>query len=110
MYYTCDKPDKFLPEVTEALVAFENQSIGQSHSIEATAAKLFEAGEPAMAHEVLTRYSSQRAVDAMNLGDSLLGSVEARYRLLYGYRAPSEPAMSGLFGRKAVVGCVEPLE
>jgi dipeptidase len=110
MYYTCDKPDKFLPEVTEALVAFENQSIVQSRSIEATAAKLFEVGEPAMAHEVLTRYSSQRALDAMNLGDSLLGSVEARYRLLYGYRAPSDPTMSGLFGRKAVVGCVEPLE
>ena len=30
MYYTCDKPEKFLPEVTEALVAFENQSIARN--------------------------------------------------------------------------------
>jgi dipeptidase len=109
MYYTCDRPDKFLPEVTEALVAFENQSIDQSRSVEAAAAKLFGVGEPAMAHDVLTRYSSQRALDAMNLGGSLLGSVEARYRLLYGYRAPSDATMSGHLARKALVGCVEPL-
>jgi dipeptidase len=109
MYYTCDKPGKFLPEVTEALVAFENQSIEQARSIEATAAKLFDVNEPGMARGVLTIYSSQRALDGLSLGDSLLASVEARYRLLYGYRAPTGTVMSGLGGRDAVVGCVDPL-
>jgi dipeptidase len=109
MYYTCDKPAKFLPEVTEALVAFENQSIDQARGIEATAEKLIDVNEPGMAHGVLTNYSSQRALDGLSLGDSLLASVEARYRLLYGYRAPTGTVMSGLLDRDAVVGCVKPL-
>jgi dipeptidase len=109
MYYTCDKPEKFLPEVTEALTAFENQSIAQSRGIEAEATKLFDVGEPAMARQVLTNYSGQRALDALHLGDALLASIEARHRLLYGYRAPQEARMSGLGARNSVVGCVEPL-
>lgn len=89
MYYTCDKPEKFLPEVTEALAAFENQSISQSAVIEARAAKLFDVGESEMAEGTLTQYSEERAKDALSLGDALLGSIEARHRLLYGYRAPT---------------------
>jgi dipeptidase len=95
MYYTCDKPSKFLPEVTEALQAFENQSISQTASVEAKAAKLFSIGEAEMARDTLTNYSSQRAMDALDLGDALLGSIEARHRLLYGYRAPVGTEMSG---------------
>lgn len=109
MYYTCDKPDKFLPEVTEALRAFEDQSIAQSRKIEATAAKLFDVNEADMARDVLTNYASQRALDGLNLGDSLLASVEARYRLLFGYRAPAGTTMSENSGRDTVVGCTKPL-
>ena len=106
MYYTCDKPDKFLPEVTEALTAFEDQSIAESGAIEARAAKLFAVGEPAMARDVLTSYSNRRALDALHLGEALLASIEARHRLLYGYRAPKNPQMSGPDDdRAAVVGC-----
>ena len=105
MYYTCDKPDAFLPEVTQALTAFEDNSIVQAHSIEATAAKLFEVNEPNMAQEVLTSYSNQRALDGLNLGDALLASVEARYRLLYGYRAPKGSAMSDYVGPDIPVQC-----
>src|SRR6516162_10164287 len=95
MYYTCDKPDKFLPEVTEALTAFEDQSIAASSAVEARAAKLFAVGDPAMARDVLTSYSNRRALDALHLGEALLASIEARHRLLYGYRAPKNPQMSG---------------
>jgi dipeptidase len=94
MYYTCDKPEKFLPEVAEALTAFENQSIGQSKMIEATAAKLYSIGEAQMGDEILTDYSNRRAADALDLGDALLGSIETRHRLLYGYRVPVNPDMS----------------
>jgi hypothetical protein len=96
MYYTCDKPEKFLPEVTEALTAFENQSIAQSKAVETRAAKLYGVGEDQMANDTLTDYSSRRAADALSLGDALLGSVEARHRLLYGYRAPTGADMSTL--------------
>jgi len=94
MYYTCDKPEKFLPEVSEALTAFEDQSMAQSKAIEATAAKLYSVGEEGMGTDVLTNYSSRRAADALALGDALLGSIEARHRLLYGYRPPGGTGMS----------------
>jgi dipeptidase len=94
MYYTCDKPEKFLPEVSEALTAFEDQSIAQSTAIEATAEKLYGVGAQRMGADVLTNYSGRRAADALTLGANLLGSIEARHRLLYGYRAPAGPDVS----------------
>ena len=45
MYYICDKPEKFLPEVTEALAAFEDQSIAAMEAVERQANTLFAAGE-----------------------------------------------------------------
>jgi len=94
MYYTCDKPEKFLPEVSEAITTFENQSMEQSRRIEATATKLYSVGETQMGVDVLTNYSTRRAADALSLGNALLGSIEARHRLLYGYRAPVSAEMS----------------
>jgi dipeptidase len=106
MYYTCDKPGKFLPEVTEALTAFEDQSIAATSGVEQMANKLFAAGNEEMAREVLTGYSNQRAMDALHLGEALLGSIEARHRLLYGYRPPKHEPMSGSDDeREALVGC-----
>ena len=37
MYFTCDRKDKFLPEVTEAITAFEDQLIADQAAIEQTA-------------------------------------------------------------------------
>jgi hypothetical protein len=55
---------------------------------------------------VLTAYSNQRAMDALHLGEALLGSIEARHRLLFGYRAPQRESMSGLDeDRETLVGC-----
>ena len=106
MYYTCDKPEKFLPEVTEALTAFENQSIAGTGAVERQASTLFAAGEAGLAREALTNYSNQRAMDALHLGEALLGSIEVRHRLLYGYRAPKEGQMSqSEDDREALVGC-----
>jgi dipeptidase len=106
MYYTCDKPEKFLPEVTEALVAFENQSIAEIPVVEGRAEKLFVAGAADMARDEFTTYSNQRALDALRLGEALLASIEARHRLLYGYRAPVQDQMSGSDDdRDALVGC-----
>jgi Peptidase family C69 len=106
MYYTCDQPEKFLPEVTEALTAFEDQSIAQVAAIVHQADTLQAAGEPAMARETLTAYSNGRALAALGLGRSLLGSIEARHRLLFGYRAPKEAVMHQTDDqREALVGC-----
>ena len=109
MYYACDKPEKFLPEVTEALTAFENQSIAESSSIEARAGKLFAAHEPEMARAILTDYSTQRSNEGLKLGSALLLSIEARHQLLYGFRAPKDSRMSMPQSREDEVGCVQPL-
>jgi len=110
MYYTCDKPDKFLPEVREALAAFENESIRAIAVVEARADQLYAAGAREMAQEELTAYSQRRALEALRLGEALLGSIEARHRLLYGYRAPVRDEMSQSDDdRDALVGCAKPL-
>jgi dipeptidase len=109
MYYTCDKPDKFLPEVTEALAAFENQSIAEAPMVESRARKLFAVHEPEMARALLTAYTTQRAQEGLTLGRALLGSIEARHRLLFGFREPQESRMSVPQARDEEVGCVKPL-
>lgn len=90
MYYTCDAPARFLPEVTEALTAFENRSIDQAAAIEERATVLLEAEEPEMARAVIDDYSSVRARAALALGEDLLGSIEARHRLLEGSKLPAD--------------------
>ncbi len=109
MYYTCDQPEKFLPEVTEALAAFENASIAESSRVESRARRLLEVHEPEMARAVLTDYSTQRAGEGLALGKALLGSIEARHRLLFGYREPKDFRMSAPQSRDDEVGCAAPL-
>lgn len=96
MYYTCEHPQKFLPEVTEALTAFENRLIAEQPGVETTAEALFKAGERMQALEQLTRHSERAGQDALALGHALLGSIEARTALLYGLRRPSGEPMSGM--------------
>lgn len=90
MYYTCDAPKRFYPEVTETLTAFENVSINDRPKIEARALALFNAGKPEMARDVLDTYSIDRERAALDLGKRLVGSIEVRHRLLVGYRAPKD--------------------
>lgn len=96
MYYTCARPAKFLPEVTEALTAFEDRLAAGQASLEASARALDAAGRPDLARELITRYAHTQAEDALELGRALLGSIEARTRLLYGIRVPTGDEMSRL--------------
>lgn len=96
MYYTCERPDRFLPEVTEALTAFENRMIDEQTDLEETAITLLDAGKPELASQVVTRYAHERAEEALAIGAALLGSIEMRTRLLYGVREPQTDEMSRL--------------
>lgn len=91
MYYTCDAPELFLDEVTQALTAFEDQSIGARDGVEKHALALYQAGMPSMARQVLDDYTSSRARAALELGTALLASIETRHRLLVGERPPVDP-------------------
>ena len=96
MYYTCDHPDKFLPEVTEALTAFENRLIREQETVVDTAGTLFAAGHDDLARSYLTAYSQQRAAEGLRLGNALLASIEARTAVLFGFRQPETDVMSRL--------------
>ena len=96
MYYTCDHPKRFLPEVNEALTAFENRLIAEQDAVAETAALLLAAGKRDLALEYLTDYSERAGQDALKLGHALLGSIEARTELLFGLRRPEGDTMSGV--------------
>jgi hypothetical protein len=96
MYFTCDHPEKFLPEVTEALTAFEDQLIRERAIVEKTSDALFESEHEDLALEYLTGYTSNAAATALELGNNLLASIEARTRLLYGLRQPEGEETSRL--------------
>ena len=86
MYYTCDHPEKFLPEVNEALTAFENRLIDEQQALVDTAEVLFSAGQDKLATRYLTDYSRERGLEGLRLGNALLASIEARTEVLFGYR------------------------
>lgn len=96
MYYTCDHPEKFLPEVTEALTAFENRSMSDQKTVVKVAGTLFDAGNDELARQYVSDYSWRRGEDALQLGHALLASIEARTRELYGLRTPQTDSMSKL--------------
>jgi hypothetical protein len=104
MYYTCDHPDRFLPEVTEALTAFEDRFIDEQERVETTANLLFRSGQDELANSYLTTYSMQAGAAAMRLGKALLASIEARTELLYGLRKPQTDVSSA---ETATITCTQ---
>jgi dipeptidase len=96
MYFTCDHPAVFLPEVTEALTAFENRLIAEQETVAATANTLFRANRDDLAQIYLTNYSKHSGEAALRLGNALLGSIEARTREVYGLRTPQTDETSKL--------------
>lgn len=96
MYFTCDHPEKFLPEVTEALTAFENRLIAEQPRVVESANLLFEADRADLARVYLTEYSAHAGAEGLALGNALLNSIEFRTREIFGYRAPKTDEISKL--------------
>lgn len=89
-YLTKEHEKKFLPEVAEALEAFEAKLITQQETVERTAEKLLLANEPELARKYLTYYSGTEALNGMRLADDLAIGIEARTKAIFGIRAPKE--------------------
>lgn len=102
MYHTCSHPDDFLPEVTEAFDAFEAEALGADQSVEQTATALYDAGVRRLARQYLTEQSTERAVAALELGNALLASIEARAKLLHGIREPTGGEINAAPGEETV--------
>jgi hypothetical protein len=64
--------------------------------VEETAGILFDNGRGDLAGDYLTERSSNAASSALELGNALLASIEARTRVLYGLRAPETGETSRL--------------
>ena len=87
LFYLVDEhKGRFLPEVTEALEAFEAGLVADQATVHRTALKLYEANEPRLARRFLTYYTSTEARNGLRLVEDLAASVAARTKLLYGHR------------------------
>ena len=87
-YLVKEHEQKFLPEVTEALEAFEARLIERQSVVEQTASVLYSADRPALARQYLTWFSHTEALNGLRLGQSLADGIEARTKALYGIRQP----------------------
>lgn len=87
-YLTKEHEKKFLPEVAEALEAFEAKLIAQQATVGQIAATLYEAGTPELARSYLNYYSGIEALKGMRLAEDLAMGIDARTRALYGIRTP----------------------
>ncbi|RCW39741.1 dipeptidase [Halopolyspora algeriensis] len=107
MYHTCTRPKEFYPEVHTALTAFEDDMRREQPEVEKTARTLIEAGQRKLAQRYLTEYSHTQAAEAMDLGESLVSSIEARVKLRYGIPEPpnSENINGGGFEEGNFVTC-----
>lgn len=88
MYYMCEDPETFRPTVQRMLRGFEQKSFDDIRWVEESARTLIEQGKREQAQSLLTFYSSTRASDAMNLGDTLVDSLAAYSQLVTGERRP----------------------
>ena len=87
-YLAKSHEEKFLPEVVEALTAFESGLIAERETVEGIAQELFQAGKPELARAALTYYSRTEALNGLRLVESLAQSLEARTKVLFGIRSP----------------------
>jgi dipeptidase len=90
LYLVQEHQEKFLPEVTEALTAFESRLIDEQESVEETARTLFEANKPELARKYMTYWSNTEALNGLQLAESLAQSIEARTKVIFGIRSNGE--------------------
>ncbi|MCI2418477.1 C69 family dipeptidase [Saccharopolyspora sp. K220] len=88
LYYTCDRPEVFLGEVTRALEGFEAQMLSEIGDVEQQAADAYRTGDAQRARALLTDWSSKWAMDGLDLTEYLVEDVEARTKEQFGIRPP----------------------
>lgn len=87
-YLAKSNEEKFLPEVVEALTAFESRLIDEQAAVEGIALALLQAGEQDLAQDALTYYSRTEALNGLRLVEALSEGLEARIKVLFGIRSP----------------------
>jgi Peptidase family C69 len=98
MYYMCEDPDTYLPYVTNLLEGLEEKSRADLPWVENAARLLIEQNQREDARKVLTYYSNSRAEDALQLGDAMVGALEAYSKLVTGMRRPQTATINSSGG------------
>jgi dipeptidase len=93
LYLLAEHHELFLSEVTPVWEAFERETVEQLPSVDEAARLLITSGRHEAARDLLTRFSSERALRALDLGEVIVASMDARSRLLFGIR--DEPGWRG---------------
>ena len=93
LYLVSEHHELFLPEVTPVWVALELDIAAQLPALTEAARLLLQSGQPALARDLLTQFSSAQALRALNLGEALVASMDARSQLLFG--VSDEPGWRG---------------
>lgn len=84
LYLIAQHDALFRPEVTAIWEAVERKLLLAHPGVVDTAATLFDAGKPERAAAFLTYYCRTELLSALDLGETLAGSFEARTRALFG--------------------------
>ena len=88
LYYTCADPDAYLEDVVALLEGYEADSFEDREWVETTGRTLIENDERAAAQAFLTHYSTGRAMEALDLGKTMVGWLDARMKLEDAFTAP----------------------
>lgn len=91
MYLIFQHSDRFLPEITALWEAVEGRLIAACPGILQTAETLLAAGKPELAADYLTYVTRTEMLAALDLGDVMARSLEARTRAIYGINTNPEP-------------------
>lgn len=86
LYLLAEHHEMFLPEVTPVWEAFEREQAELLASVTETANALVSAGRLDLARDLVTRHSAEQALRALDLGEVMVASMDARSRLLFGIR------------------------
>ena len=86
LYLLAEHHELFLPEVTPVWEALERETAAAVPAVRESAKILLEAGRPELAADVLTRFSCGEAIRALDLGEAMAASMDARSRVLFGLR------------------------
>jgi hypothetical protein len=86
LYLLAEHHELFLPEVTPVWQAFERQAADALRHTLHAARVLLREGETEGAEWLLTRLAADEALRALDLGETMLASMDARAQVLFGVR------------------------
>jgi hypothetical protein len=89
LYYTCEAPRTYRPQVTRMLTGFEDASMADLAWVEAAARALIDDDRRAEAEQLLTHYATTRAGAALELGEAMTAWLHAHLELTRGLREPT---------------------